>query len=286
MVPTTHIDIATITTINTSFETKNSVNAAINLTSISVYHNILLLKTILNINLFLLTTVYIFNLQQNVNKSFQEYNTINNKQIVYFFTFFILYNMKEKFIISTLTLIMGGFLTKILGMIIKIVMTRYIGFEGTGLYMMILPTFSLFIGLAQAGFPIALSKLIAEDNRNNKKLFFSLIPLALVINIFLMLIIIIIAPYLATNLLHDKRCLLGIYAIALVIPFTTLSSLCRSYFFGKQKMLPHVTSNIIEDIVRLLIIIIYLPPRLANIHNATLTFYNCQNRIVHHTHHL
>ncbi|MBO5414954.1 MAG: oligosaccharide flippase family protein [Bacilli bacterium] len=167
--------------------------------------------------------------------------------------------MKEKFIISTLILMIGGFLTKILGMIIKIVMTRYIGIEGTGLYMMILPTFSLFIGLAQAGFPIALSKLIAEDNRNNKKLFFSLIPLALVINIFLMLIIIIIAPYLANNLLHDKRCLLGIYAIALVIPFTTLSSLCRSYFFGKQKMLPHVLSNITEDIFRLILIIVGVP---------------------------
>ena len=72
----------------------------------------------------------------------------------------------------------GGFLTKILGMIIKIVMTRYMGTEGIGLYMLILPTFSLFIALAQAGFPIALSKLIAEDSRNNKKLFFSLIPLS------------------------------------------------------------------------------------------------------------
>ena len=167
--------------------------------------------------------------------------------------------MKEKFLISTLTLMIGGFLTKILGMIIKIVMTRYMGTEGIGLYMLILPTFSLFIALAQAGFPIALSKLIAEDNRNNKKLFFSLIPISLTINIILMFIIILIAPILAKNLLHDKRCILGIYAISLVIPFTTLSSLCRSYFFGKQKMLPHVISNITEDIARLTLIIVGLP---------------------------
>ena len=167
--------------------------------------------------------------------------------------------MKEKFIISTLILMIGGFLTKILGMIIKIVMTRFMGSEGIGLYMLILPTFSLFIALAQAGFPIALSKLIAEDTRNSKKLFFSLIPLSLLINVLLMIIIIAIAPFLAKNLLHDERCLLGIYAIALVIPFTTLSSLCRSYFFGKQKMLPHVLSNITEDISRLTLIIIGIP---------------------------
>ena len=79
--------------------------------------------------------------------------------------------MKEKFIKSTIILLIGGFFTKILGMIIKIVMSRMIGTDGLGLYMIILPTFSLFIGLRQFGMPIALSKLIAEDKKNNKKLF-------------------------------------------------------------------------------------------------------------------
>lgn len=167
--------------------------------------------------------------------------------------------MKEKFIISTIILLVGGFLTKILGMIIKIVMTRLIGTEGIGLYMMILPTFSLFIGLAQAGFPIAISKLVAEDTKNNKKIYASLFPVSFIINIILMLIIILIAKTLAVNLLHDERCLYGIYAISLVIPLTTLSSMCRSYFFGKQKMLPHVLSNITEDIARLILIIIGVP---------------------------
>lgn len=167
--------------------------------------------------------------------------------------------MKEKFILSTIILLIGGFLTKILGMIIKIVMTRLMGTEGIGLYMMILPTFSLFIALAQFGFPIAISKLVAEDTKNNKKLFFSIIPMSIIINVILILFIIIIAPFLSTNLLHDKRCTLGILAISLVIPLTTLSSICRSYFFGKEKMLPHVISNLIEDIVRLGLIIIGIP---------------------------
>ena len=50
--------------------------------------------------------------------------------------------MKEKFIKSTIILLLGGFLTKVLGMIIKIIMSRLIGTEGLGLYMLILPTFS------------------------------------------------------------------------------------------------------------------------------------------------
>ena len=167
--------------------------------------------------------------------------------------------MKEKFIKSTFILLIGGFFTKILGMIIKIVMSRMIGTEGLGLYMLILPTFSLFIGLSQFGMPIALSKLIAEDTKNNKKLFFSVFFVVLCINLFLIIIIIILAPILSLNLLHNSNTYYGILAIALVIPFTSISSICRSYFFGKERMFPHVVSNLVEDVVRLLLMIVGIP---------------------------
>lgn len=167
--------------------------------------------------------------------------------------------MKEKFIKSTLILLVGGCITKILGLVIKIVMGRMIGPDGIGLYMMILPTFSLFIGISQFGLPIALSKLVAEDNKNNKKLFFSVIPVAMIINILLIIFIVLFADYLANNLLHNNDSYYGILAISVVIPFISLSSICRSYFFGKEKMIPHVVSNIVEDIVRLLVMIIGIP---------------------------
>ena len=138
--------------------------------------------------------------------------------------------MKEKFINSVIILLVGGLLTKVLGMLIKIIMSRLIGTEGLGLYMMVLPTFSLFIGIGQFGLPTALSKLVAEKRKNNIKLFFSILPITLIINLILIITIILIAPVLANTLLHDPRCYLPILAIAVVIPFTSLSSICRSYF--------------------------------------------------------
>ena len=87
--------------------------------------------------------------------------------------------MKEKFVKSVFILLIGGLLTKVLGMIIKIVMSRLIGTEGLGLYMMVLPTFSLFIGIGQFGLPTALSKLVAEKKKNNIRLFFSILPILL-----------------------------------------------------------------------------------------------------------
>lgn len=167
--------------------------------------------------------------------------------------------MKEKFINSVIILLVGGLLTKVLGMLIKIIMSRLIGTEGLGLYMMVLPTFSLFIGIGQFGLPTALSKLVAEKRKNNIKLFFSILPITLIINLILIITIILIAPVLANILLHDPRCYLPILAIAVVIPFTSLSSICRSYFFGKEKMAPHVISNLVEDIVRLTLMIIGIP---------------------------
>ena len=78
--------------------------------------------------------------------------------------------MKNKFVKSTLILMLGGAITKILGMIIKIVTNRLIGVEGLGVYMLITPTFMLLIAIAQLGFPIAISKLVAEEKNNNKRI--------------------------------------------------------------------------------------------------------------------
>ena len=44
---------------------------------------------------------------------------------------------KDSFIKSTIILIIGGFITKILGMIIKVITTRLVGLEVVALYMLV-----------------------------------------------------------------------------------------------------------------------------------------------------
>lgn len=167
--------------------------------------------------------------------------------------------MKEKFIKSAFILLIGGAITKVFGMIIKICTNRLLGAEGVGLYMLILPTFSLFIGISQLGMPTALAKLIAEDKKNNRNLFFSVIPIVLIFNLILIIVILLFAKTLSLRFLHNEEVFISILAIAMVIPFTSISSICRSYFFGKEKMFPHIISNIVEDVVRLILIILFIP---------------------------
>ena len=167
--------------------------------------------------------------------------------------------MKNKFVKSTLILMLGGAITKILGMIIKIVTNRLIGVEGLGVYMLITPTFMLLIAIAQLGFPIAISKLVAEEKNNNKNLVFSSLPISLTINIIIIIILLFSSSYISNNLLHDKRTLYAIRSIGFVLPFISISSILRGYFFGKQRMFPHIISNVTEDAVRLITIIIGVP---------------------------
>ena len=167
--------------------------------------------------------------------------------------------MKNNLLKSTIILIIGGFITKIFSMLIKITTARILSPKTLGIYMLVMPTFSLLINLSQFGIPLALSKLISEDTRSSKKLIFSNLPILLFINIILIITTISLAPTISTKLLHNKNTYLAILSITLVIPFTTISSICRSYFFGKQQMLPHVISNIIEDLVRYIILLIVLP---------------------------
>lgn len=176
--------------------------------------------------------------------------------------------IKSKFISTTLILLVGGFITKILGMIIKIIMTRLIGTNGIGLYMLIMPTFNLFITICQLGLSVAISKLVAEDKNNNKQIVFSSTIFSLILNVLLIVSIVILAPVISDKLLHNSDTYYSIIAISLTLPFISISCILRGYFFGKQKMFPHTLSNCFEQVIRLIVIILitpYLIPKGINI---------------------
>ena len=166
--------------------------------------------------------------------------------------------MKNKFIKSTIILILGGGISKILSMIIKIFLTRSIGDEGIILYMSILPTFNLFITLSTLSLSTGISKLISE-RRSSKKVILSMIPVSLLYNFILMIILIIIAPFISNILLKNNNTYYPIICIGFTLPFICLSNILKGYFFGKERMSPYVISNIIEQIVRLLFIIFITP---------------------------
>lgn len=166
---------------------------------------------------------------------------------------------KNKFITSTIILVIGGLITKILSMFIRIIMTRLVSTEGIGIYMLLSPTFGLLISICTLGMPTAISKLVSENKRNNKRIVLNATSIVILIDIIILLFILTCSKFIAGSLLHEPRTYYGILAMGIVLPFISISSILRGYFFGKQRMLPHVITNIIEDIVRLISIVLFVP---------------------------
>ena len=167
--------------------------------------------------------------------------------------------MKNHFIRSTFILLLGGFITKLLGMIIKILLSRNIGVEGLSYYMMILPCFSLLITIGQIGIPSTLSRFVVLDQYSNKKLFVSVFPFFILFNLVFSFLIIFFSSFFSSFIFHNTELKYAFIAIGLVIPFTSFSAFFRSYFIGIEKMGICVLSNIFENTTRLLFTIFIVP---------------------------
>lgn len=125
--------------------------------------------------------------------------------------------------------------------------------------MLILPTFNLFITLSTFSLPISISKLISENKKRSKNIILSIIPISLLYNFILMFILIIISPLISKYLLNNTTLYYPVMAISLTLPFICISNIIKGYFFGKEQMFPYTMSNIIEQIVRLILTITLIP---------------------------
>lgn len=167
--------------------------------------------------------------------------------------------LDNKFIMGTIILLTGGFFSKFLGFILKIIVTRMIGIEGVELYSLITPTFGLFITIATFSFPTSISKIVSIPNRSSKKAIFSIIPISLLLNILTFIIIFLIANPLSNRFLHEPRLYYPLLSIGFVLPFIGMSSIIKGYYWGKQRMGIYILSNIVEQIVRIAILLWLIP---------------------------
>ncbi|MGN1374518.1 MAG: oligosaccharide flippase family protein [Bacilli bacterium] len=167
--------------------------------------------------------------------------------------------MKNNFLRGALVLCLGGFITKILGFIIKIMYTRTIGTEGLALYTLIMPIYSLIVTIAGFGMPIAISKLVAEAKTRSKVILSQGIIILLILNFTIMLLVILCSDFIANFLLNEPQVKILIIGAVLAMPQMALACVFKGYFYGKQRMLPNTISNIIEQTIRIIFIIFFLP---------------------------
>lgn len=170
-------------------------------------------------------------------------------------------NNGQTFIKGALILAIANFVVKIIGAVFKIPLYELIGKDGSGLFNVAYQIYTFMFIIATAGFPTAVSKMVAEsmakgDEKGARKIFESASILLGTIGIVGAVILFAFSDELA-GLLGNRDAAFCIKMIAPTVFFTSLVSAYRGYFQGRQNMYPTAASEVIEAVSKLLVGIVF-----------------------------
>ncbi|WP_232698824.1 putative polysaccharide biosynthesis protein [Brevibacillus daliensis] len=164
------------------------------------------------------------------------------------------------FIKAAAILAIAGLISKIMGAAYKIPYQNITGDIGMHVYGTVYPLYTTLIALATAGFPLAISKMIADrtavgDTKGIQQIFrVSSITLGILGSVFF-LITFLFAPIIAT-MMGDSNLTNPLRAISVSLIFVPFIANMRGYFQGHQNMIPTAISQVLEQLFRVIIIIV------------------------------
>ena len=174
---------------------------------------------------------------------------------------------KNSFINGAMITTIGIIISKILGIIYVVPFHNIIGDDGGALYGYAYTVYLMFMSLASAGIPLAISKIVSEYQTlgyyNAKKRVFVLGKrISLVLGLLSFFVIFLFAPILSKfviggvsggHSISDVTYVIRVISFAVLI--VPLLSIYRGYFEGHRFMSPPSISQVIEQITRVLIIV-------------------------------
>lgn len=156
----------------------------------------------------------------------------------------------------------AAIITKLLGTLQKIPLQNIGGDSVFGIYNTVYPFYTILITLATAGFPTVVSKFVAErhvtgseaDQREVLRIATIVMIILGVVGFTLMYFG---APFLGT-LIGNRHLVPALRSAAPALLFIPLGASIRGYFQGLQNMMPTAVSQVIEQAIRVTIMIILL----------------------------
>ncbi|MFJ5624341.1 oligosaccharide flippase family protein [Peribacillus loiseleuriae] len=169
--------------------------------------------------------------------------------------------MSSKLLKGAFILTLGSVLSKVLGLFYVIPFNNMVGNDGGELYQFSYVPYTIFISLATAGLPLAVSKFISkynalEEYAVSQKLFKSSLKIMIVTGFLAFLMMYLIAPVYGEYVTQGVKLKADdvtavIRAVSFALLFIPVMSLVRGYFQGQQLMEPTAISQVIEQIVRI-----------------------------------
>lgn len=154
----------------------------------------------------------------------------------------------------------AGLLSKLLGALYRIPYQNITGDIGLYVYMQVYPLYTTLLILATAGFPIAISKIVSErlalGDTSGARRAFRIASIALVIlGLFFFFLLYFGAPAIS-RMMGDEHLELPLKAVAWSLPFVPIAAILRGYFQGQQNMMPTGVSQVVEQLFRVVFILV------------------------------
>lgn len=174
------------------------------------------------------------------------------------------------------TLTAGLLLSKVFGAVYRIPLTNMLGVYGMGIYQLIFPLFALFMTLATAGIPTAISKSVAEKLAlDDKRGALAVTKTALLflggLGTVAAVILFGLSEVLA-NIQKAPETVTAYRIISASIPLCSLSAGFKGYFNGTMNMKPasvmHITEQSVKLVVGLAAVASQLPDVIAGVYAA------------------
>lgn len=164
------------------------------------------------------------------------------------------------FIKSTLILTIATLFSKVLGSVFRIPLQNIAGDEVLGIFSMVYPVYMVALYLSVAGIPLAISKFIAkadaEQNQGDiRRIFLTASFLALSFGVISFAIIFTFSSGIA-NALGGPSTRLALVVVALTLLVAPYMAVYRGFFQGFGNMQPTAVSQVIEQLVRVILILV------------------------------
>ena len=169
----------------------------------------------------------------------------------------------SKFLKGTMILTISSIIVKVIGSLNWIILSRVLGGEGIGLYQMGFPIYLMAITVSSAGVPVAISiitseKLANKDYRGAKRVFNVSLRLLLISGLIFSSALFFGADFLINqHIIRDSRAYYSIIALAPAVFFVTFLASFRGYLQGWQIMKPTATSEVVEQLVRVITMLVF-----------------------------
>lgn len=163
---------------------------------------------------------------------------------------------RQSFIAGTSILIGASLVTRVLGFVYRIAITRLIGAEGIGLFQMVFPVLTLLLTIVSAGMGVAISKLVAEslvrgDRRRIRRVLAIGFGTTGLLSAVTTALLLLFGHWIASRIFTDSRAFIPFITLIPIISIIALSSVLRGYFQGLQIMSTPSVASIIETLIRI-----------------------------------